>query len=489
MNIVKNLSKIVIILILTVIGFLLFTFFPVHFDFSKNSAYTLSPATKKTIQSIKKPLTIQVFLSSDLPTKLLPLKTDVLELLQEYKKSGKNILVTTRDPKNDTKAADKIKEYGIPQMQFSQLEQNKYQVSTAYFAVVLTYEDKTEIIPQVTDYPSLEYNLTAAIFRMTRSELPSIAIVGEQENLVQTNSDPLLLLKQALSQQYSITSVQLKTIQAEDKDSFNKKYASIIVVDPENQKYESEEIALLKSYFESGGKIIALSGGTSIDEQTLSASASQNNMNELTASYGATIKNNLVLSTAAEYVNFGNTQSQFLVAYPFWIRTNTFDEKSGLFANIQYFSFPWVSEIEVSIKNNIKVSPLILSSKRSWAQTEPFTLNPDTIAQPKATDLKERTLGILLENTKGGKMVVVGSSRFPYGQYIGQGSGNLDFILNTIDTFSSNGALVGIRSRSLSSYPIADMSDGQKNIYKYVAILSFPLLWGIYGGIRLLRRK
>lgn len=489
MKIAKNVSKIVLILALSVVGFLVFTFFPTHLDFSKNSAYTLAPATKKIIQSISKPLTIQIFLSSDLPTKLLPLKTDVLELLQEYRKTGKNISVTVLDPKNDSQAAAKAKEYSIPQMQFSQLEQNKYQVSTAYFGIVITYQDKTEIIPQVVDYSNLEYNLTAAIFRMTRAKLPAIAIVGEQAGLAQTNSDPLLLLKRALSQQYSITSVQLNSIAKEDRDSFIKEYSSIIVLDPKSQKYDSDEISLLKSYFESGGKLVVLSGGVTVDEQTLGASLSDNNINELTATYGATIKNNLVLSTSAEYVNFGNAQSQFLVAYPFWIRTNTFDEKSGLFANVQYFSFPWVSEVEVSQKNGVKTSPLILSSQRAWTQGEPFLLSPDAIPQPKATDLKTKTLASLVENNKGGKMIVVGSSRFTYENYIGQGSGNLDFILNTVDTFSSNGSLVGIRSRSLSAYPISDMSDAQKNMYKYAAILLFPLLWGVYGGIRLLKRK
>jgi len=65
----------------------------------------------------------------------------------------------------------------------------------------------------------------------------------------------------------------------------------------------------------------------------------------------------------------------------------------------------------------------------------------------------------------------------------------LDFILNAIDTFSSNGALSGIRSRIVSFYPLPDLSDSQKDIYKYMAILLFPLLWGIYGVIRLMKRK
>jgi len=486
MKIVHELSKTIVIVVIAVIGFLVFTFFPVHFDFSKNSAYTLSPATKKTISSIDKLLTIQVFLSSDLPTKLLTLKTDVTELLQEYRRSGKNIQVKMLDPKGDTKVADQAKQYGIPQMQFSQLEQNKYQVSAAYFGIVLTYGDKTEVIPQVTDYTNLEYNLTSAIYRMTRTEMPSIALVGESSA---SQTDPFALLKQTLSQQYTVSSVDLKTIKPEDEAAFLTKYKTMIVLDPEPQSYTTEQIQLLKKFYEAGGNVLVFSGGTSIDEQTLSAQASSNNINELTATYGAQINSDFVLSTSAEYVNFGNSQGQFLAAYPFWIRSSIFDDKSGLFANLQYVSFPWTSSLSLTKKDSFQVSPLILSSDRSWIQKGTFTLSPDSLPQPKMSELQARVLGALIKNSKGGEMVVVASSRFPNEKYIGQGSGNLDFILNTVDMFSSGGALSGIRSRSTSSYPISDLSDSQKDVYKYAAILLFPLLWGIYGGIRLLRRK
>ena len=230
-------------------------------------------------------------------------------------------------------------------------------------------------------------------------------------------------------------------------------------------------------------------GGTKIDEQTLNVTQADNNINELTATYGAQIDYNLVLSTSAEYVNFGNTTSQFLTPYPFWIRSNIFDTKSGLFTNIQFVTFPWVSSLSLKKNNFVSISPLIVSSSTSWVQKGTYLLNPDTIPQPTQKDLGQFILGALLKNNKGGEMVVIPSSRFPYDQYMSSGGGNADFILNAIDTFSSNGALSGIRSRNVSFYPIPDISDTQKDVYKYTAILLFPLIWGVYGAIRLMKRK
>jgi len=488
MNYIRKAPLSVLLFIFFVTTFILFSFLPVRLDFSKGGAYTLSPATKKTIRSINKLVEITLYISTDLPTKIIPLKTDVIELLQEYRRSGKNIKVTVIDPKKDSKIAEKIKQQGIPELQFSQLEQNKYQTSSFYFGIVLSSNDKREVIPQVSDYQNLEYNLTSAIYRLTRTEMAKVGIVGEGEaNYGQ--QDPLNSLKNVLSQQYTVESVDLSTIKEEDAKTFIKAFATIIVLDKGTTQYPSEQIQLLKKFYESGKNVLVFADGIKIDKRSLSITPADHNLNELTATYGAHIDYNAVLSTSAEYVNFGNATSQFLAPYPFWIRSNLFNKKSGLFANIQFVTFPWSSSLSLKKTNKIAITPLIVTSKKSWIQKDTFSLSPNTIPQPIQRDLKEFVLGAMLKNNKGGEMIVISSSRFPLEQYISRGGGNLDFILNAIDTFSSNGALSGIRSRIVSFYPLPDLSDSQKDICKYMAILLFPLLWGIYGVIRLMKRK
>lgn len=461
--------------------FVLFTFFPVRIDLSRGRAYTLSPATKKVIQKNAKNIDITLYVSSDLPTRILPLRTDVVELLQEYRRGGKNIKVNVIDPKKDTKIVEKLKTLGIPELQFSQLEQNKYQTSSFYFGIVLSQGDKNELIPQVSDYQNLEYNITSAMYRLTRTDMLKVAIVGEQ--------DPLFSLKKVLSQQYTVTSVDLTTIKEEDIKTFMTDFSTIILLDNGIIQYSSEEIQLLKKFYESGKNILVFAGGTKIDDRTLSVTQADHNINELTATYGAQIDNNLVLSTSAEYVNFGNETSQFLTPYPFWIRSNLFDTKSGLFSHIQFVTFPWVSSLSLHKNTLASITPLVISSQTSWAQKNNFSLDPNAIPQPTQKDLKQFTLGALIKNKKGGEMVVIPSSRFPYEQYMSRGGGNIDFVLNTVDTLTSSGALAGIRSRIVSFYPLLDISDAQKDMYKYSAILLFPFLWGIFGTMRLMRRK
>lgn len=462
--------------------FVLFTFFPVRIDLSKGGAYTLSPSTKKIIASNKKNVEITLYVSSDLPTRILPLKTDVIELLQEYRRGGKNIKVTVIDPKKDTKIAEKLKTLGIPELQFSQLEQNKYQTSSFYFGIVLSQADKNELIPQVSDYQNLEYNITSAIYRLTKTEMSKIAIIGEgPANYNQ--QDPLSSLKKVLSQQYEVKSVDIATMKPEDD------YSTVLLIDSGIVQYSSEQIQMLKKMYESGKNILVFAGGTKIDDRSLAVLPTDSNINELTATYGALIDTNLVLSTSAEYVNFGNETSQFTTPYPFWIRSNLFDTKSSLFSNIQFVTFPWTSSITLKKNSLSTLTPLIVSSDKSWSQIDPYTLTPNAIPQPKLKDLKQFILGVSIKNKKGGEMIVIPSSRFPYEGYMSRGGGNIDFILNSVDSTTSRGVLSGIRSRIVSFYPLPDLSDTAKDVYKYSSILLFPLMWGVYGAIRLMRRK
>ncbi len=473
MNILKKNHPIFIFFLISLGAFILFTLFPVRLDFSKGSAYTLSPSTKKIIQKNSKNVEITLYVSSDLPTRILPLKTDVVELLQEYRRGGKNIKVTIIDPKKDTKSAEKAKSLGIPELQFSQLEQNKYQTSSFYFGIVLSQGDKTELIPQVSDYQNLEYNLTSAIYRLTRSEVVKVGLVGEGS---------VNALKKGLSQQYEVSSVDLNAGNIDE-------YASLLLMDSGSQTYSSEQIQKIKKGFESGKKMLVFAGGTSIEENTLGVNPSKHNLNELIASYGAQIESNLLLSTSAEYVNFGNETSQFTTVYPFWIRSNLFDLKSGLFSNIQFLTFPWTSSLTLKSVPGVVESPLIVSSKTTWEQKNSFTLNPNSIPQPLQKNLAQFVIGAHLKHKSGGEMIIIPSSRFPFDQFLTRGGGNIDFILNSVDSLTSSGALSGIRSRIVSFYPLPELTDSQKDMYKYGGILLFPLLWGAYGVMRLMKRK
>jgi ABC-type uncharacterized transport system involved in gliding motility auxiliary subunit len=472
--------KISVICTLAIGAFVIFNFVlsPVSFlryDLSFGKAYTLSASTKKILKNLDDVVTIKFYASSDLPTRLIPLKNEVTDLLNEFKKTNKGRMnVKVLDPKKDQNAAQEVKELGLPELQFSQLEKDKYAVTASYFGIVLSYGDKREILPQVTDTESLEYNLTGAIYKLTKKETIRIGILGQQDNF-NPNEDALSQFKKVMQQQYNLSFLDVSSKSA--AKVIDTTYKTILVFDTTKKEYDPQEIQAIKIYLDNGGKAIFLVDGVWVEDNLLTAPA-KHNMFSLLSDYGIKLNTNLVLSMSAELVNFGTGMVSFLSPYPFWLKTNMFNIKTSYFSNIQQLTFPWVSSLEGNA--------LVKTTKQSWEQKDNYMLNPQSISQPQQSDLKEF---IITAESKDKKLVVIPSSRFLLDRFQTRNSGNLEFVLNIVNDYASGGALSGIRQRAVSFYPLPELPDNTKDIFKYANILVPSLLFGLLGAFRLMKRK
>lgn len=463
------------------------SFIPLRLDLSKGGIYSLSAATKKILKKADKKITIKLFASSNLPTRLLPLKRDVMDLLKEYERIGRGkVEVKIYDPAKDDKAKEEAQKEGVPQLQFSQLEQNQFAVTNVYFGLVIGYNDKKEIIPQLSDLSGLEYNLTSKIYRLTKKELPKVLVLGSQ-TVFDPQQDELYTFRQVAGEQFELeTSLGL-----EDKDLKN--YAAVVILDNQQKQYNDEERKKLAEYLKNKGKIIAFVDGVWVNEG-LFASSAQHGLFDFLKSAGLQIDKNLILSTAAELVNFGNQSMQFITAYPFWLKTNVFNDRFSYFNNIDYLMFPWVSSLTIKSNKDWQVEPLVKSTPRSWEQKEAsdgagIVLNPQAIPQPKPQDLKQFLLVAQAVNKNGAMMVVIPSSRFIKERFLNQQAGNLDFVLNILNEAAAGGALSGIQRRAVSFYLLPPLSEQQKDLAKYLNIFLLPLLLAVFGGVRLAKRR
>ncbi len=486
-NLVNTERKMVILLavLVFVIANILIASLPYRYDLSYGKAYTLSPSTKKIIKNLDDIVTIKFFVSSDLPSRLLPLKSEVTDVLNEYQRTNTGkIIVKTVDPKKDEKAGAEAKEAGIPELQFSQVEQDKYAISTALFGIQLLYSDKTEVIPQATDLESLEYNLTAAIYKMTRKELPKIGIIGAESNNPQ--GDGMSTIKTLLAKQFSIEALNISSSSAtrEIADS----YKAVIVMDTNSKQYGPEEINALKSYISRKGKALFFVDGVWVADNLQTTNPSHN-LSSLLESYGIKVRNDLILSTTAERINFGQGNVQISTPYPLWLRTNVFNTKISYFSNIGSLTFPWVSSIVLDKRQGMEQDELIKTTKRSWVQEATFSLDPQSIPQPKVEDLKEFVIGAQSRQKNGGNVIVIPSSRFIQDRFISPSSGNIPFVINVVNDVASAGALSGINQRTVKFYQVPDMPENQKDLFKYGNILLLPSLLAVFGAVYLMKRK
>lgn len=451
--------------------------FSLKLDFSKNRAHTLSNSTKQVLRNLKDPVSITFYSSSALPSRLQPAKREVTDLLNDYKSEGKNkITILVKDPKKDQKAKQEATNFGIPELNFSQQEQDRFAVTTGYFGIGLTEKDKKASIPQVANIGDLEYNLTAAIYKISITSLPEVGVMGND-----SPEQQFITLRQAGASQFAIKDVATPSASLK----------TLIVIDDHEKQYTEEETTNIEKYIRGGGKAIFMTDGVWVSGD-LQSSEATHGLFALLRTFGITLNKNLVLSTAAEVVNFGvgGDGSQVLTAYPYWVRTQTFDRSNTYFSNVRQLTFPWTSSLSLASPTGVQLNTLVRTVPTSWEQTSDFTLNPSEIKQPNQKSLKQVTLIASAKLANGGQLMVIPSSRFVEDQFLSQSSSNLDFMLNVMSDYAAGGALSGIRQRSVDLYPIPpDLSNQQKDVFKYLTILLLPLAFAAYGVFHLVKRK
>jgi len=150
----------VVVGILVLINYI-FSFFPVRADLTDNKIYSLSPASKKIVSELEDIVNITLYVSDDLPNRLLPALYEVKSLIDSYEQAGGgNIRVKTKNPQTPEEQEDVLR-LGVPQLQFSGIEKDKLEVRQGYFGGVLQYGGKSEAIPVFEQGANFEYKFTS----------------------------------------------------------------------------------------------------------------------------------------------------------------------------------------------------------------------------------------------------------------------------------------------------------------------------------------
>lgn len=456
-------------------------------DLSDGKVHTLSPSTRKIIRSVDDVVTIKFFVSSDLPSRLLSLKTAVVDLVNEYKKQARGkIIVKIRDPKKDSDALSEAQNAGVPALQLSQIEKDKYAVSNSYFGMALNYGTKTELIPQATNIASLEYDITSAIFKLTQNAPIKVGLIGESE-FTSSQEDTLYTIKKVLQQQFDLDFIDASS-SAKNK-GIGKAVKTVILIDDNKKQYGDEEIAVMKSYLKDKGKMIFVIDGVGIQEDISAPQPALHNLFTFFESYGVKLNRNFVLSESSEVASFTTGTVGFITPYPFWVTTSNFDKDAVEFSSISQLVFPWVASVDIEPKTGVEVKKIVSSEPKSWTVPDVVGLSPQTITVPPKETMKSLTLMVEVKDKDGGSFIILPSSRFVSERFISRMPENIDAFVNLVSNYASGGALSGIRARSVRKAPLIDLPEKVKDGVKYVMILLFPGLFGIFGFSRLVRRR
>ncbi len=451
-------------------------------DLSKGKAYSLSPSTGKVVSALKDPAEITFYVSDNVPTSFLTTKSMVADLLREYRGLGSKLTVKTVDPKRDETAAKDAAEYGVQPVEFSQLENDQFAVSSGYFGIGIKLKDKKASIPRI-DVTNLEYNITSLLYKLSQKEDQKVTIIGGSAGFSPDGSgqgESLGTLTQVLEQQFVVSQGTTDTLGEDTK--------TLVLSDSQSSALDDKGVEGVRDYLRGGGKAILMTSGVDVSGN-LSVATSESKLKLIAADYGININPDLVLSRQAEIVNFGTDQFRRVLAkYPYWLSTNIFNPEASYTSNVGHLTFPWTSSLKLSKKDGIVQKDIVRSTKDSWTKSGMTDVSPQSISEPSSSDMDEKLLVAYAKSNKyGSEIVVIPSVKFVQDAFLGR-SGNLEFVLNLVNEFASGGLLSGIRSRASQAVQIPSMTPQNKDLFKWGNVLLLPALFAAYGAYRLSKR-
>jgi len=461
-----------------------------RFDLTGNKIHSLSKNTKQILGELDDIVTMEVFLSEQVPEQLIPIKNNLVWFIQNYEKSSSgNLKVKFLDPNKDPQALEKANQLGIPPMEFSTLKKDKFEVSRGYLALVVSYGDKNEIISALQDFPNLEYHLTSAVKKVSQEKLKTIAFSSGRG---ETDLSQVSLARQVLSQSYEWRATSF----AEDEAKFNPEIDVLVINSPQDE-FGREEKMIIDQYLQQQKGVLVLVDQYNVDNN-LYPLKTNHNLGDLLQHYGIILKEEMVLDQSAALAGFRTEQGGIIVPYPYWIKITPsgFNRQLTPASSLETLTLMWASPLELEKEARW----LIKTSPRSWQQETISSLAPNQeLALPSEEKQKENFLAAIQtnpapsffseepsqeekeklqlsnwkeNNDQGVKLAVVNDGDFIKDIFVQDHQGNLQFFLNVVDFLAQEKDLIAIRSKPIISRPIQPLSDQAKQIVKIANFLS-----------------
>jgi len=476
-------------------------------DLTKAGVYTLSDASKTLVRNLDDRITVKAYFTEDLPAPYNNNRRQVLDILNEYKAYAKGNLhfefINPEGEKNEREA----QQAGIPPVQVQVVKEDKFEVKRAFLGLVLLYEDKKETLPVVQNLSSLEYDISAAIKRLTMHAKKRIGYTtGHQEPELTS----MQKANQEISAQYEVVPIDLSSNTA----TIPQDLAALLIIAPQT-KFSDTAKYQIDQYIMHGGKAAFLLNKVNASLQQRYTQPIELGLEDMLENYGIRINSDLVRDAQCANVTVMQQQGQFQmqsqIPFPYLPNATNVDRSSPIVKDLQGLIFYFVSSLDTSLAVNkgLKADVIVRSSKHSGRQTGFMMIDP--LHRYTTDELSESNIPLAAVvsgsfksyfSTPGGenKALVPQATKSPDTRIIVAGDGdfmkddfassrgNLTFFINIVDYLADDAGLITIRSKDVAQPPLEQISDGTKKLLKYGDLILPPLLIIGYGLLRWRRR-
>jgi gliding-associated putative ABC transporter substrate-binding component GldG len=477
-------------------------------DLTQNKIYSLSDGTLNIINSFDGEVAIDVFFSENLPPDIIPISQDVKDVFEEYERfSNGKVKINIRNPRDEsfeTEATD----YGIPEVQFSEFSQDKFEIATGFVGISISYNDENEIIPIITNVDNLEYETSSRIYKLTHPEKISVGFLtghGEKSILSEYRT-----ISDLLGRQFSVQNIDLKNGEPVDPEKIK-----VLVIASPTSDFSERDLFEIDQYIMRGGRVIILAENYQTDLQNLQASLNQTNLLDFLSYYGIRIPDQMVLDESYIPLIYGMQR----IPYPYWVliqRENINTENPAL-NMLESSSFFWSSPLEIIEQDGtLNFTPLMKTTEKAWTKDgqavsidveDAYSLSENQftlsylIEGSHVSMFKDKEIPVIVsedeepvedkrtpetnraDQTDDIKIIVFGDSDFISDNFNSSSNENTTMFLNIVEWLASTDELASIRSKNVTTRPLEIIEEGQKALVKSINIALVPVLTIIFGTV------
>lgn len=429
-----------------------------QFDISAAQLYSLTSDTKVVVTNLQQDVTIYWISQAGKED------TVIQKLLDRYQELSDHITVVKKDPDVYPTFAQQYTEETVMNnsLVVESGDKNRYISYDNIYQYDTGSYYTTGSVSQSFDG---EGQITSAIDYVVSTDLPQVYLLsghGEAE-LSQTFTDELERSNYETVEDFSLLNVDAIPEECD-----------VLLINAPTSDISDEELTMLRSYVQGGGKLVVLSGPQE--------NADLPNLQALLSDYGVTVNDGVVVDTNRDYY-------AFTAPYVLMPEIESSDITDPFKDGDYHVIVPIAAGLTVGEDNGgATVTSLLKTSTDSFSKAAGYAM---TTYDKEDGDIDGPfTLAVSVEDANaGGRLLWVASDYLLDDMYNSYSSGaNLDFVMNGLSWMIGNTDAVSIRSKSLD-YNYLTISSSSAAWLKVCMIGIIPVGFLLLGLDEVLRRR
>jgi ABC-2 type transport system permease protein len=456
-------------------------------DLTAARLYTLEAGTRELLRDLDDIVQVKLFASTELPPELQLQLRDVRDLLADMRAAAQGkLIVSVVDPDRAEGAAAEAEDLGIFPVEFNVLRDDEFQVRRGYYGLAVVYADQSSVTPVIQRTDDLEFRLASAIYNMTATDRVRIAYV---QGFGAGRLGDVPGLMQSLGDRYDMRALDLSGGMA--PPGLSPDSLRVLVVAGPTEPLDSVAVQSVRDFVDGGGSALLMLEPVNLDDEQPVAIPNSSGLEPMLQERGVTVTGRLVLDLASsERVNVGRQGIfQVIAPYPLWPIARP-ASGHAITSGLNTLTMGWAGELE--IRDSATVEPLWSTSDAGSLHALGGSILPNQDWSVPQSELGRRILAVAvtpIEDDPRGRLVVVGDASFMEAQFVQANPGNLSFLANAIDWLAQEEALIRIRSKDRAPPNLVFESDMGRNVLKWGNLVGVPLLFVLFGMVRVTGRK